>query len=163
MNWTESKILRGFFKYLAITPPKFLVFLPLLTWDHVELNLLFSRSPANRSWITCYKLETSLELPTFRQSLCCCVSHSESLPDHLMTSSETFKLQTRIQTRKIHEIVSTSAKSSEDILNHTFGNILDWQLSGLKYWISSLLQPLTFFFSFVSIKILLIKYCIACN
>ena len=68
------------FFWLGISKKKKIAFFPLaLQIDYKPLDI----NPR----------ETAI-IPMFRQPLhCCCVGHSESLREHPMTSSETFKLQ----------------------------------------------------------------------
>ena len=79
-SWISKSSNFSNFFWLGISKKKKIAFFPLaLKIDYKPLDI----NPR----------ETAI-IPMFRQPLCCCcVGHSESLREHPMTSSETFKLQ----------------------------------------------------------------------
>lgn len=101
-------------------------------------NCPFPWSLANWMGVAWYKLQRYHPISSFLDNphACCYVGHSESLPEHMITSSET----------------------SKDGLILTSRNLLDWLSSGLRLGIYPV-PTINFSLSFVSMEMPLIPHC----
>ena len=117
----------------------FSMFLPLLTWNHWELKLLFSWISANWKWITWYKFKRDDHNSPWLDSLCayCYVSQQKIYLNTQRHPQRHSKLQKMLQ---------------------IWQRNLGWQLSELKTMGLQCALIIKHCFSFISVEMPLIKY-----